>query len=265
MKKIYITFSGDRYDATTRRIVEDAPKFGADRVLVYDDHWLKSIYPSFMRQNAWLFSHHATRGFGWFAWKPFIIMHALDNFCADRDIVLYTDADTYPITDLGPLYRTCVEQDGHMLFAAQGCMHRQWCKRDTFLTMAQDSSDFNGPEVQHGVGRFMLFQRLAGDAGWLNRQFLMEWQTYCLNRLANTFDKSVLAEEYSELREPRCEQAIMTNLAHKYGWKLWREACQFGAWSDQDRDRYGQVFEQVGDHTYAKVKTQEGSEFRNIP
>ena len=40
-------------------------------------------------------------------------------------IILWTDADTYPIADLTPLYEQCRKDGGIMLFAAEG-----WCKGD---------------------------------------------------------------------------------------------------------------------------------------
>ena len=41
MSHVLITFSGARYHDTTERIVKDRPRFGADRVLVYDDTWVR--------------------------------------------------------------------------------------------------------------------------------------------------------------------------------------------------------------------------------
>ena len=257
MRKVYITFSGDAYHDTTQRIVEDAPELGVDSVLVYDDYWLRTYRQDFVVQNQWAWMHHATRGYGWFIWKPLIIMDALDRL-QDGDIVLFTDADTYPIKPLSVLFDICAK-DGIMLFDACTCMHRQWCKRDCFIIMGQDEPKYNGPTVQHAVARFMLFQKGV----WRPRQLLMEWLTYAVNPLCTTFDKSVYAPEYPELKEHRCEQAILTNLAHKYGYRLWREACGYGSQVSYDFDVYPQLFVQVGDHSYGHTRGQ-GSCFRNV-
>jgi len=50
--------------------------------------------------NRWLWDHPHKRGFGWYAWKPYIIWHALSNLQAG-DVVLYVDADTVPIAPYG--------------------------------------------------------------------------------------------------------------------------------------------------------------------
>lgn len=262
MTKFYITFSGAQYERTTRRIVEDGPRLGADKVLVYDDHWLTQQEFYKMESNRWLWNHpcaksgNALRGFGWFAWKPFILLDALMNWCNPGDIVLLTDADTYPIHDFSMLYEECDRIGGCMLFSAVGCWHNNWGKRDMMIVMGQDAPEWR--DRQHAVARFMLFQ--AGY--WKPMQLLMEWLTYCVNPLANTFDKSILAPEYPDLHEPRCEQAMLTNLAHKYGIKLYREACQFGESVPEDRDLYPQLFVQDGRSGHANVER--GSSFRNV-
>ncbi len=260
MKKFYITFSGAAYDETTSRIVEFAPRFGADEVLVYDDRWLMGT--EFYQLNKWLWTYPATddpkrapRGFGWFCWKPFIILDCL-NRMQDGDIVLFTDADTFPIHDFSMLYEECARIGGTMLFSAYGCGNDSWCKSDCFIVMGQDLKQYYGR--QHGVARFMLFQK----GPWHVRQFLLEWLTYCLNPIATTFDKSIYGSDPLELNEHRTEQAIMTLLSYKYGHKLYREACQFGATQPEDQDLYPQLFQQVGCAHH--VKSLAGSRFRNV-
>jgi hypothetical protein len=264
MKRLYITFGGAAYDRTTEKIFEAmrGPKFfGFDSLKVYDDRWL--VDQEFYRLNKWLWSYPQTddpnlqhRGFGWFCWKPYIIMHALDNFCQDGDIVLYTDADTFPIAPFGMIYDECARIGGTMLFNAYGCDNVNWCKEDCRLVMG-DWPEFHGHKTA-GVARFMLFQK----GPWKVRQFLMEWLTYCLNPLATSFNPSVIRPDSPELNEHRTEQAIMTLLAYKYGHKLYREACQYGATHPEDQELYGQLFTQIGCHQWAK--TLEGSRFRNV-
>lgn len=257
MKRIYITFGGSAYDPTTRQIVERAgPLGGVDEVVVYDDRWL--VKQEFWKLNSWLFDRldlhgHKGRGFGWWCWKPFIILDALSR-CADGDIVIYTDADTFPIAPFGQLFEECARREGMMLFSAVGCWNTMWTKRDCLIVMGQDETKYR--DCQHAVARFMLFQK----GRWRVQQFLAEWLTYCLNPIAQTFDASVLAPEYPELREHRTEQSIFTLLAHKYGEKLYREACQFGNSVDDDKNLYGQLFEQRGTD---KPKSLSGSAYGN--
>jgi hypothetical protein len=192
----------------------------------------------FYHWNAWLWAHPHKRGFGWYAWKPYVILDALSKL-NDGDIVLYIDADTVPIARLDVLFDCCAADDGFMLFASENHVQSDWCKRDCFIVMGQDTPQYHN--AQAGVARFMLFQK----GSWAVSQFLSEWLAYCVNPLATTFDASVLSDELSGFIEHRAEQAIMTNLAHKYGLKLYREACESGNGLDRDRELYGQLFEQV--------------------
>lgn len=248
-----ITFSGAPYDATTKTIVERGVEFGADDVRVYDDRWLTE--QPFYQQNSWLWEHPHKRGFGWYAWKPFIIWHALSTL-NDGDVVLYVDADTEPIAPLGMLFDQCSKDGGIMLFASEGHLQHEWCKRDCYVAMWQ-AALFNVPA---GVARFMLFQK----GPWRPTQFLMEWLTYCVNPLANTFDPSRLGAETIGFVEHRAEQAIMTNLAHKYGLPLYREACQAGNGSGRNRDLYGQLFRQVDDGSPKVSAEPVGSSYFNV-
>lgn len=213
-RRLLITFSGAPYDRTTGLIVERGPQLGADRVLVYDDKWLTGT--DFYRQNQWLWEHPHKRGFGWYAWKPFIILHCLLKFARKGDVVMYTDADCYPVQDFSHLYGQAHADGGAMLFRNR-FNNREWCKRDCYVVMGQDEPKYH--DAQAGVARFMLFER----GPWRPLQFLMEWLTYCVNPRANTFDPSVLAPELDGFIEHRTEQAIMTLLAHKYGWQLYPE------------------------------------------
>lgn len=256
MHKIYITFSGKPYEETTRSVVEAAPRFGADRVLVYDDIWL--LAQDFYHVNYWLWDHPHKRGCGWYAWKPFIILDAMKR-AADGDVILYADADTVPIADLSPIYDTASCEEA-MLFAASAWSNNSWwCKRDCFAVMGQDSPRYH--ECQHGVARFMAFTK----GPWRPYQLLIEWLTYCLNPLANTFDPSILGRELPGFREHRAEQAILTLLAHKHGFKLYREADESGEGHGEDRELYGQLFSQRNLREHPNVTAPvEGSCFANV-
>ncbi len=263
MKRWLSTFSGAKYDKPTERIVRYAPKFGVDEVLVYDDKWLEE-HP-FRQVNRWIFEHpgmplpgggHAKRGYGWYSWKPLIILETFERMTTG-DVVLFVDADTYPIHDLSVIYQTASDE-GAMLFRAQWHAHARWCKADAFVVMGQDSETYRGESVQAGVARFMAFKK----GGWKERQFLYEWLTYAVNPLANTFDPSVLGSEREIFEEHRAEQAIFTNLAHRYGYRLYREACDAGEGHPQDRDLYPQLFQQ--ENCTVMGAPAEGSRWRNV-
>ncbi len=265
MKKILCTFSGARYHDTTKKIVEDGPGFGADEVWVYDDIWLRT-QKEHCAATKWAFDHPKNRGVNWFCFKPYTIIKTLER-CKDGDLVLFTDADCWPIADMSPLFNMC-ERDGVVLFAACSHSQRHWCSRDCMHLMGMDSGVWR--DKQAGVARFMLFQKdshVITRIGLLSVDlFLKEWLDYTCDRHCNTFDNSTITEEYLDLKEHRCEQAILTNLAHKYGIPLHRECDQWGNEfkADFPNDTYGQIFESTGVYSYDPSGKRDGSSFRNV-
>jgi len=254
----YVTFSGKAYDATTALIVANHKKFGSDDVLVYDDRWLLDKQPDFRRLNAWLWETPKKFGFGWCCWKPFIILDALER-SAPGDIILYTDADTYPIADLSPIFDGCAAtKDGIFLFESQGCFNDTWTRKDCFIAMGMDEPKYYGR--MHGCGRFQLFR--AGS--WPAKQFLIEWLAYSLNPMCQIVEKSKYGNDDPSYRRHSNEQSVLTLLSYKYGIPLHHEACQFGQpkTNGHDDDTYPQLFHQI----YAQGDRFDlsGSKFRNV-
>jgi hypothetical protein len=254
MTRWYITMGGSKYDDITDQAVRDAPNMGADMVLVYDDVWV-SAHP-FRQLNAWLWDHPGDRngkiGFGWHAWKPLLILHTFERYARPGDVVLYVDADTRPVANFSVIYEIA-RRDGAMFFKSQGHSNHRWNKADCLEVMAAREAQMRDA----GCARFCAFQ--CGD--WRATQFLYEWLTYSVNPRANTRDPSVLASEHAELNEHRTEQAIMTNLVHRYGYRMHRECDQSGNESNEDRDLYPQLFVQ---RNSGDCVNGPGSRFRNV-
>lgn len=261
MKRWLIIFGGSAYDSTIEKTVSAAPGFGADEIIVYDDKWL--MESPFWEPNKWLWDREDNRGakgrgFLWFSWKPYIITETM-KLMADGDVVMYLDADTYPIADFRCLYGQCAKDGGIMAFMATGketaLRNGDWNKRDCMIQMGMDEPRWL--DAGAAVARFMLFQKGALGVA----EFLEEWQRLCLDPICQTFDESTLAPEHPGFREHRVEQAIYTNLCHRYGLKLYREACGFGQHCPQDWDLYGQLF--VQKYADAPKDPTKGSRFRN--
>lgn len=272
MSRVYATFSGAKYHDTTRRIVQDAPRFGADQVLVFDDHWLRLDRPGYWSKTEWFRQQRnrqegKPRGVDWFCFKPFTVLDAFRRL-SPGDVLLYTDADTFPIANLTPLYEQCVADGGAMLFCARGCMNGVWTKRDIFTVMGCDEPRYR--DTWQAVARFMLFEK---GGAFPAEEFLGQWLGFTANPFVSTFEPSVLGLPDDEgFQENRVEQSVLTNLSVRYGLPLYREACEFGCWGEaanlaRERDLPHQFFSQTGAHSfrpgYAGDES-EGSAFRNV-
>lgn len=269
MKRILCTFSGAKYSYTTGRIATESKDHGSDEVWIADDWWLRNCRPDYWEKTQWFREQPGVRGVDWFLFKPFYLLDLFRRL-DDGDVLMHTDADTFPVADLTPLYEQCVKDGGVMLFSARGCVNKIWTKRDCFILMGCDEPKYH--DTWQAVGRFMLFQK-GGD--FPAEKFLCEWLGATANPIANTFAPSILAPEYEGFRQHRAEQSCLTNLAVRYGLPMYRELCEFGygypgdvpsAQQPCERDCVGhQVMSQHGGHSYAPGRgDQDGSEWRNI-
>lgn len=274
MKRLLIQFTGAAYNEYTEQVCDTYRKFGATDLWLYDEPWL--IQSDFVAQNKWLWEHkglgnpNGGRGYGWFSWKPFIILDALSRL-EPGDLCMYLDADTVSVADFSILFDLCHKEGGHLAFMATGTTHplcnRQWVKRECFQCMGLDfQSYWHGPQA---VCRFMAFERFWGDSAEAYSQcsFLFDWQRHCLDHQCQTFDHYPAIQlpgphgdgpEFG-FREHRTEQAIYSLLCIKYGRRLYREACAFGNQCPQNWDLYPQLFVQHGTHGPHSLR---GSKFR---
>jgi hypothetical protein len=258
MRRVYVTFGGAAYDKQIAKTAAWLEGSGIE-LRVYDDAWLMTT--PFYKLNKWIFEIDESPGrgyhFGWCCWKAFIILQEFKRLNAS-DIVMYVDADTYPIADLTPLYEIA-EREKIVLFEAQGVNNNRFTKAECFMAMAIPQSQWSS---QHACGRFQLFTK--GD--WLCEQFLMDWNTYLLNPLCQFNQGSITMKDQPEFARHSSDQSSLSNLALKYGLPLHREACQNG-WpvvpnAGQPGDTYPQMFVQEwadGDRNDVR-----GSKFRNV-
>lgn len=252
MRKIYITFSGAAYDATTQRIVEDAPRLGADEVRVYDDAWLRRT--PFYTLNRWIFDRAPQMGYGWCSWKPWLILETLKSM-HDGDVLLYSDADAYPIADLSQLFDHAALV-GHLLFQEQGCINRHWTRRACWRAMGLDQ--FYDGESQHACGRYQFFRK-GGPSQYFNERLLQEWLTYSLNPECQFHGNP---DNEPELIRHSAEQSVLSLLAYKWKILLHRTPDQNGWPNTVHLDMwYPQVFNHAGTN---QGQSDRGSRYRNV-
>lgn len=253
-RRIYITFGGAAYDDSIERIVYDGHKYGADEVIVYDDRWL--IKTGFVEQHKFIFESEPQHGFGFCSWKPFVILDAMSK-ALPGDVLLYTDADTYPVSDLSPLFEMC-ERDGIVLFEEQGCVNNRWIRRDCFIAMSCDEPRFHNG--QHACGRFQLFEN-----GWRSMTVVALWGDFATDPRC-TLRGPGQAENLPTFHTHCTEQAVLSLLAMRGDIPLHRTPDQNG-WPiqpgcGQAGDTYPQLFEQkwcAGDRSNLT-----GSRFFNV-
>ncbi|MFZ0339861.1 MAG: hypothetical protein WAL45_17655, partial [Terracidiphilus sp.] len=201
-KRILITFGGRAYDRQIAVQSAACKSLGIEH-RVYDDRWL--IGTPFYTDNRWIFDRQPQHGFGFCSWKPYIIRHALDHFAEPGDVVMYLDADTYPVADFRCLFEhldrgTAARERLMMLFEEQGCVNKTWIRRECFERMMVDE---RYKEDMVACGRFQLFT----VSPLLLGVFFDQWQRYSLDPLCTFHEGSTEGGDDPSFIRSSCEQA----------------------------------------------------------
>lgn len=230
-KRIFINFSGsiDGLDVDLvhrQKILNATAKAYAniDKTIAWTRDDL--LETDFYKKNTYILDN--SRGAGYWAWKPYIILETLKQAKPD-DWVVYCDVGK-------PFRRGDIERHGNAKignalytpvddlidYAIQhkgftpgvwiphyGLAHI-WTKRDCFVAMDCDSPKFHhSPHVQ------------AGYSAWSNSDtsiaFLEKWLQWCINPTVITDDDNILGKPNSkQFRDHRHDQAILSNLVVKH-------------------------------------------------
>ena len=157
------------------------------------------------------------RGYGYWLWKPFIILHALEQI-DEGDFLVYHDVGRpqrqdptrgYTLErDISPLVRWAERHDGiypGVLMPHHG-KQKHWTKRDCFVLMDCDSECFwETPQVQ---ATYNIWKNTSSV-----RAFVKQWLAFCCDpRILTDKDNTQGKTNFSGFREHRHDQSVLTNL-----------------------------------------------------
>lgn len=213
MSIVFVTFSDEKFLDKQTSLCQEALKNNF-RIAPYTKNWLKTT--DFYLDNKNILDQE--RGAGYWLWKPYVIKHALLNFCEEKDILFYLDCgDIFHgnLDDIALEQQLYVEMsESEQLFITYGNSNAKWTKRDCFVYMNCDSEKY-----------WQANQLEAGVSFWKNTQssinLLDEWIKYCQDEriLTDIANKSGLDNFYF-FEDHRHDQSILTNLVVKYNLKV---------------------------------------------
>jgi len=229
-KTFFISFSGSvgeqNNDLTARQnlLNKSAIEFsGADEEIA----WTRSdlLQTDFYKQNKWILDQ--SRGAGFWAWKPYVILQTLNKVTAD-DWVIYSDIGkpfrrgdpsrsgnnkigNIMNTRFDSLIEFAKTQNGFTpgIWVPHYGNARTWTKRDCFVGMGCDTKKYhNSGQVQ------------AGYSCWSNtkesRDFLKQWLHWCQIQAVVSDNVNIYGKpNFPEFRDHRHDQSIVTNLVIK--------------------------------------------------
>jgi len=208
-KVVFFSFADDNYKVSLDRITNEAKLTGVfDEVLAYSPRDIPRDY-----FNAHFEVLNATRGAGYWAWKPYFLKKIM-NQLSYGDVVMFADAGC-EFTGNPQMFVDIARQYGFLGFRlplAPKHYVQRWTKGDIFEALGVDMELF-GTEKQH-VGGIFLIQKTPR-----NEQFVSDWLRFSEDPQLIT-DRESLSPNHPDFQENRHDQAIYSLLIYKYGMSL---------------------------------------------
>ena len=224
MKRVHISFANEEYYKSLDLLEKTSLEIGkVDQFIRYTQEWLKTT--EFWRKNQYILSQK--RGAGFWIYKPHVILETFKNL-DENDIVLWSDAGLRVISLLDPLFKVAQEcpNDGKVLFKvpAVGVTHKakMWTKRDCFVLTNSDEEKYWNADMTNGAVSLWV----KND---MNIEFLNEWQRYLRDPRIVTDDANICGQpNFPEFRGHRHDQSVLTILAKRHDFELFRDPTQYG-------------------------------------
>ena len=204
-----ITFADEKFEERRNHSIQNMSHLYDG----YKNYGPSDIDKNFIKDNIEIYSCY--RGFGYWIWKPYIILDFLSK-CDDDMIVVYCDSgDTIHEDTIFKMKKELESKD--FMFIESNHKNYTFTKRDCFVLMDCDNEKY----WNHN-------QIYASTSFWKKTnkslEFLEEWQSYCKNYNVVSDAPNICGKENLEgFIDHRHDQSILTNLVIKYSLKTRKE------------------------------------------
>lgn len=201
-----ITYTDDNMTISAAKCETSMEDNGVDRTQIFEHRDLKYDFQLF---NKDILSQQ--RGAGYWIWKPYIIYKMMCHIPEDS-ILIYSDAG---VEFVAPVQEVINRMDEDIFFFTNGFPHVEWCKGDILNAinpgLIENIEAKEYKQVQASVIFFRVNQK--------TKDFVKEWLLWC--QLPGFIDDSPSkTPNFPTFAENRHDQAILTSVAIKYGYKL---------------------------------------------
>jgi hypothetical protein len=241
MKKILVTFGDQKYYGSMKMLEETAIAIGkVDNVFKYTQEWLRGT--DFWTKNSYILER--PRGAGYWIWKPYIILHAMESIDYG-DIVMYSDAAVEVIDDLSPIFDIANEKDIVVFKIPGGHLNRTWTKRDTFILLKCDEPKYWDDSMI--TATFSLWKKTDK-----NIEFLNEYLKYLRDPRIVTDDPNMCGlPNFLEFRDHRHDQSVLSLLTRRENFERFRDPSQ---WGNEDMNKFNNSeYKQLVNHHRKKL------------
>jgi len=231
MDKILVSFAtNNRWYASQALLNKTASKGGFTGYISYTD-------------KNWNFKHDYddisnTRGYGYWMWKPLIILEAMSKLNTG-DIVGYIDSGNTVINSLDYIFDHCVNKeitlfdnrDGNFDYTTH--KNKTWTKRDCFVLMGCDNNKYY--DASQVDGSYQFYKKTDKTIA-----FLEEYKEHCCNKNIISDIPNITEKNLQDFKDHRHDQSILSLLAVKHNIELLPEPSE---WGNYLKDRpYVQLF-----------------------
>jgi hypothetical protein len=213
------------YANSIKNLIDSAKLFGIEHFHLYTPDSL----PVGKYVKEYMENTHNT-GYGFYSWKPIIILDVM-NKINDGDIILYHDAGRHEYKyefrkDINILINTVIQNYKGIGVPGSLYEHKHWCKRDCFINMKCNEPRYWN--LKHLCATWSIWEK--ND---LALKFLEEWKYYCNDEKGTVTTHDSLhgaLSDFSDFKEHRWDQAILTNLIEKYSNDGIKSLSNNGGW-----------------------------------
>jgi len=198
-----ITFANGNYTESRDILVSIIRNMNVGQVIKYTDN---DLGVDFFEKYKEILSF--SRGYGYWVWKPFLILKSLMESNPD-DIIFYVDSTDLPTKKLFEYINNHFIENDILLFR-QNYPHDNWTKKDCFILMDCDGDKYHN-QIQLEAGAIAIKKTN------FNIKLMEEWLNYCSNKFIVSDLPNICGfENHINFVEHRHDQSILTNLAIKY-------------------------------------------------
>jgi hypothetical protein len=210
-KSIFVTFGAGRsgWIGAAKRITAEANKTGLfDFCFNLDEQWLQTWDPEIYEIGLKLRKSHPSRGFGYWTWKPSVLLWARLNFPNHQ--IVYVDAGSQiSHTNSFELQKLLlkVKQNGQLAWFLPNHPEFHWTKSELLRKLKLPVSILNTAQVQSG---FIAFESSATRI-----EFFTEFRNFAVMEEGFFFSDLIKLSQDLKFKEHRHDQSVFSCL-----WKL---------------------------------------------
>ncbi|MGA0545065.1 discoidin domain-containing protein [Brevundimonas sp. VNH65] len=206
VNKVLVTFSNKYFESAQINLIDSAKNHCEfTQYASYNSMWL--LKTRFYKKYSNILDQE--KGAGYYLWKPFIILHAMDRL-NDGDFIIYSDCGKKDglkfDRSILPIIGKCDENGGILTARPLRYKQSEYTKRDCFALMSCDHESFwNYKQVPSGF----ICLKVCPDA----RNLVQQWLDFCTDqRILTDIPNESGLDNFPDFKMHRHDQSILTNL-----------------------------------------------------